>query len=73
MTLSCKLNAAIVKTFYNSPKSTIFAVTTILKSMIKEYLMPLIELLNEMSPYLLLGLLIAGILHEFVPQRIYRE
>ena len=73
MTLSCKLNAAIVKTFHNSPKSTIFAVTTILKSMIKEYLMPLIELLNEMSPYLLLGLLIAGILHEFVPQRIYRE
>ena len=37
-----------------------------------EYIAPLIELLNEMSPYLLLGFLIAGILHEFVPQKIYR-
>ncbi len=38
----------------------------------EEYITPLIELLNEMSPYLLLGFLIAGLLHEFVPQRIYR-
>lgn len=38
-----------------------------------EYLTPLIDLLNEMTPYLLLGFLIAGILHEFVPRRIYRE
>lgn len=38
-----------------------------------EHLMPLIDLLNEMSPYLLLGFLFAGILHEFVPQSIYRK
>ncbi len=38
-----------------------------------EHLMPLIDLLNEMSPYLLLGFLFAGILHEFVPQTIYRK
>ena len=36
-----------------------------------EYTVPLLELLNEMTPYLLLGLFIAGILHEFVPRRIY--
>lgn len=38
-----------------------------------EYIKPLIDLLNEMSPYLLLGFLIAGILHEFVPQKIYSQ
>ena len=37
----------------------------------KEYIYPLIDLLNEMSPYLLFGFLIAGILHEFVPRKIY--
>lgn len=41
--------------------------------MIEEYILPLFELLNEMSPYLLLGFLIAGILHEFVPQKLYRN
>ena len=41
--------------------------------MLKEYILPLFELLNEMSPYLLLGFLIAGILHEFVPQKLYRS
>ncbi|MBR6538613.1 MAG: permease [Bacteroides sp.] len=30
-----------------------------------------LNLLNEMSPYLLLGFLVAGILHAFVPQQIY--
>ena len=39
----------------------------------KEYIYPLIDLLNEMSPYLLFGFLIAGILHEFVPRRIYAD
>lgn len=39
----------------------------------KEYITPLISLLNEMTPYLLLGFLIAGILHEFVPRRIYTD
>lgn len=38
-----------------------------------EYIKPFLDLLNEMSPYLLLGFLIAGILHEFVPQRIYSK
>lgn len=38
-----------------------------------EYIKPLLDLLNEMSPYLLLGFFIAGILHEFVPQHIYRK
>ena len=39
----------------------------------KEYIYPLIDLLNEMSPYLLFGFLIAGILHEFVPRKIYAD
>ena len=38
-----------------------------------EYITPLIDLLNEMTPYLLLGFLVAGILHEFVPRRIYSD
>ena len=38
-----------------------------------KYIIPLIELLNEMTPYLLLGFLIAGVLHEFVPRRIYAD
>lgn len=33
--------------------------------------MPFVGLLNEMSPYLLLGFLIAGLLHAFVPGRFY--
>ena len=33
--------------------------------------MPFVGLLNEMSPYLLLGFLIAGVLHAFVPGRFY--
>ncbi len=37
----------------------------------KEYIFPLIDLLNEMTPYLLFGFLIAGILHEFVPRQLY--
>ncbi|MBR2300456.1 MAG: permease, partial [Bacteroidaceae bacterium] len=41
--------------------------------MFKEYILPLLDLLNEMSSYLLLGFLIAGILHEFVPQKVYRQ
>ena len=35
------------------------------------YILPFLNLLNEMSPYLLLGFLMAGILHAFVPQQIY--
>lgn len=36
-----------------------------------QYILPLLNLLNEMAPYLLLGFLIAGILHAFVPRRVY--
>lgn len=39
----------------------------------EKYLLPLIDLLNEMTPYLLFGFLIAGILHEFVPRQIYAK
>lgn len=35
-----------------------------------EILRTLIYLLNEMSPYILLGFLFAGLLHAFVPQRL---
>ena len=35
------------------------------------YLTPFIVLLNEMSPYLLLGFLIAGVLKVFVPKEMY--
>lgn len=38
-----------------------------------KYIYPLMTLLNEMTPYLLFGFLIAGILHEFVPRRIYAD
>ena len=39
--------------------------------MFQKYIMPLITLTAEMAPYLLLGFLLAGILHVFVPRRIY--
>ncbi len=39
----------------------------------KEYLIPFIQLLGEMSPYLLLGFFIAGVMHAFVPQRVYSK
>ena len=31
------------------------------------------ELVNKMSPYLLLGFLFAGVMHAFVPSRLYRD
>ena len=37
----------------------------------QEYLTPLTYLFEEMAPYLLLGFLIAGILHAFVPRAVY--
>ncbi len=37
----------------------------------REYIYPFVELLNSMSPYLLLGFLIAGVLHSFVPRGVY--
>ncbi|WP_418991473.1 permease [Alistipes sp.] len=39
----------------------------------QEYILPLVYLLGEMSPYLLLGFLIAGLLHAFVPRRLYSD
>lgn len=35
------------------------------------FLQSLLSVLNAMSPYLLLGFLIAGVLHVFVPKRFY--
>ena len=39
----------------------------------RAYLMSLLAVVCEMAPYLLLGFLIAGILHVFVPQRFYAK
>lgn len=39
----------------------------------QEYLYPFLHLLNEMSPYLLLGFLVAGVLHAFVPRGVYSK
>ena len=36
-----------------------------------EIIYSLISILNEMSPYILLGFLIAGIMHAFIPQRVF--
>lgn len=33
----------------------------------------ILNLVNEMSPYILLGFLLAGLLHAFVPNRLYRR
>lgn len=38
---------------------------------VRTYLYPLFHLLGEMAPYLLLGFLIAGVLHAFVPRTVY--
>ena len=39
----------------------------------RTYLLSLLSVVCEMAPYLLLGFLIAGILHVFVPQGFYRK
>lgn len=36
-----------------------------------EYMMPFLYLLNTMAPYLLLGFLLAGLIHAYVPRRLY--
>ena len=36
-------------------------------------MMEIIDLVNEMSPFLLLGFLIAGIMHVFIPNRLYTK
>ena len=33
----------------------------------------LIGLVNEMSPYILLGFLLAGLMHAFIPRQLYRR
>ncbi|MCR5696970.1 MAG: SO_0444 family Cu/Zn efflux transporter [Marinilabiliaceae bacterium] len=38
-----------------------------------EYIITLLNLTGEMAPYLLLGFLIAGLLHTFVPQNLYAQ
>ena len=40
---------------------------------VMEFIYSLINMLAEMSPYLLLGFLIAGVLYAFVPGRFYRN
>ena len=39
--------------------------------MMIDYVNAFVSMLNGMSPYLLLGFLIAGVLHSFVPSAIY--
>ena len=39
----------------------------------RDYLLSLLHVVCEMAPYLLLGFLIAGILHVFVPDRFYTK
>ena len=39
----------------------------------RAYLISLLHVICEMAPYLLLGFLIAGVLHVFVPQGFYRK
>lgn len=41
--------------------------------MIKEYFSSLLTLVNDMSPYLLFGFFIAGLLQAFVPKRLYAK
>ena len=38
---------------------------------IMEYITPFLYLLNTMAPYLLLGFLLAGVIHAYVPRRLY--
>lgn len=42
-------------------------------TMIQNLILDIWALLCEMSPYLLLGFLLAGLMHEFIPHRIYTE
>lgn len=38
-----------------------------------QFFSALLAVINAMSPYLLLGFLIAGVLHVFVPKRFYAK
>lgn len=38
-----------------------------------ELLNSLLFMLNEMSPYILLGFFIAGLIHAFIPQRTFSQ
>lgn len=40
---------------------------------IENLFLSIFDMLNEMSPYLLLGFLIAGIMHAFVPSNLYKN
>lgn len=42
-----------------------------LASIAQSYFGPLLRLTGEMAPYLLLGFLLAGVLHAFVPRKLY--
>ena len=54
-----------------NPQTEIFVVTLQINQ-IKET-MEIFSLINSMSPYLLLGFFLAGIMHAFVPGRLYRR
>ncbi len=43
------------------------------KITITQKMKEIIELINQMSPYILLGFLLAGLMHAFVPNGIYRK
>lgn len=53
-----------------SKRKRIFAVFLVHAGM-KNFFLSFLSVINEMSPFLLLGFLIAGILHVFVPKRFY--
>lgn len=40
---------------------------------ILDYILDFLYLLNEMSPYLLLGFLFAGLMHVYIPKKIYSQ
>ncbi|MCR4964763.1 MAG: permease [Bacteroidales bacterium] len=41
--------------------------------MLKDFFLSLLMVINAMSPYLLFGFLVAGILHVFIPKKFYRN
>ncbi|MCF0202396.1 MAG: permease, partial [Bacteroidaceae bacterium] len=38
---------------------------------IQHILLQILDIVNEMSPYLLLGFLLAGLMHSFIPGTLY--
>ena len=57
----------------SSAKKTTFAVQIQNVMSLQGFFSSFLHIINEMSPYLLLGFLIAGILHVFVPKNFYAK